>query len=165
MKSDKASQHYAWGLGALSFIQILMSRGLLDNPNRLKAQELIVDGTDLTDWVELNASAINSFTDTVAAGIVLVVSVLLSCTVMVLLRCVVNDLFAPRTKRRGLIAACISFGICLIAGLFFGGLHQASTALIISLPVPFVSWIVFHAGRTPVDQNLAEQQIGEDQYY
>lgn len=165
MKQDKAFQHYAWGLGVLSFIQMLMSHGLLDNPNKLKAQELIVDGADLTALTELAADVGNSFITSVGTGVVLVACTLLSGAVMLLLRYVVKDLFTPDTKRRGLIAAAVSFGVCLFAGLLFGGLHQGETALFISLPVPVISWLVYHIGRVPVDRNSIEQQIGEDQYY
>ena len=165
MKQDKAFRHYAWGLGILTFLQMMMSHGLFENMNLLKAQELIVDGADLTALTELAADAGNSFIRTVGMGLILVACVLLSATVMLLLRFVIKDLFTPDTKCRGLIAAGISFGICFIAGLVFSGLHEASTALFISLPVPGVSWLLYHAGRKPVDQISAEQQIGEDLYY
>ena len=165
MKQDRAFQHYAWALGILSLIQLLMSHGLFENPNKLKAQELTVDGTDLTPLTELAADTANSAVTAIGAGVVFVCCILLAGAVMVLLRYAVKDLFTPQTKRRGLLAAAVSFAVCLLAGILFGGLHQAGTALFISVPLPLISWIVYHVGREPVDQEAAERQIGEDQYY
>lgn len=145
-KIDKASLHYGIGLAALSILQMCMTHGLFQNPNRMKGQELIVDGTDLTPYTELAAEAGNMLVSLIGAVVIFICCVILSAVVMLLLR-LLRDQFDERTAKRGLIFAGISAAVCFLAGLLFSGGHEASTALMLCLPVPAVSWLVYHIGR------------------
>ena len=165
MKQNKASNRYLAGLGALTVVYLCMLHGLMQNPNLLKAQELTVDGADLTPVVDLAASAANSFIMTVGTAVVAVAGILLSGAVMLVLRYFFRDTFTARTARRDLRFAVIAGVLFLAAGLFFSRLHAIGTSLLLCLPVPVVSWLVYHVGREPEDPEQAEQQIGEDQYY
>lgn len=152
-KIDKASLHYGIGLAALSILQMCMTHGLFRNPNRMKGQELIVDGTDMTPYTELAAEAGNLLVSLIGAVVIFISCVILSAVVMLLLR-LLRDQFDERTARRGLIFAGISAAVCFLAGLLFSGGHEASTVLILCLPVPVVSWLTYHIGRaTETKQN------------
>ena len=148
-KIDKASLHYGIGLAALSILQMCMTHGLFQNPNRMKGQELIVDGADLTPYTELAAEAGNSLVSLMGAVVIFICCVILSAVVMLLLRLLLRDQFDERTAKRGLIFAGISAAVCFLAGLLFSGGHEASTVLILCLPVPVVSWLTYHIGRSP----------------
>ena len=162
---DKASNRYLAGLTAVTAVYICMLHGLMQNPNLLKSQELIMDGADLTPFVDLAASAANSFVMTVGTAIVAVAGILLSGAVMLVLRYFFRDTFLAGTARRDLRFAVIAGVLCLAAGLLFSRLQMIGVSLILCLPVPVVSWSVFHAGRAPEDPEQAERKIGEDQYY
>lgn len=146
--TDKASLHYGIGLAALSIVQICMAHGLFDNPNQLKGTELTADGADLSPYTELAAEAGNGLIRLGGIIVMLVTCIILSAVVMLLLRLLLRDRFEQQTVRRGVICAGVSFAVCLIAGLIFGGIRETGTALLLSLPVPAVSWPVYHLGRT-----------------
>lgn len=146
---DKASLHYGIGLTALSILQMCMTHGLFQNPNQIKGQELTVDGTDLTPYTELAAEAGNSLVTLLGAAVIFVCCIILSAAVMMLLRLLLRDKFDERTAKCGLIFAGVSAAVCFLAGMLFSGGHALAAPLILCLPVPAVSWLVYHIGRAP----------------
>lgn len=156
---DKASVYYNSGLILLSALQICMAHGLFVNPNQLKESELIVDGANLTSVSELAATAGNSLIQMLGTVVVFIVCVVLAVVVMLLLRLLLHHKFEAHTARRGLICAFISFAVCFSASIAFSRMREIGTSLLISLPIPVVSWLVYHLGRAPEDnqQNLPDQ--------
>ncbi len=149
IKTDKATTHYAAGLGVLSFLQICMTHGLFDKRNQLRGSELYMDGTDFSQWTDLAADAANSLAGLIGSVIIFIVCAVLSAFVMLLLRSILKAPFDPQTKKRGLFCAAASMIVCFLFGCLFSRLHDVVTVLILSLPVPAVSWLIFHAGREP----------------
>ena len=147
---DRAAIRYCIAFLVLSLLQIILIRGLFTSENYVSMQtDLYVDGADFSPWLSLAETGINSTVYTFSLIVDIVIGVLLSGITMLILRLCSRRLYTAQTRR---ITVPVTLGVtvlCCLLSLVFSRFSAIADALLLYLPVPVLSWCVFHLGAKP----------------
>lgn len=153
-KPDKASTRYLLGFVALSIIQMCLIHGLLTSPEGQKIQtDLYMDGADFSPILSLFDTSVRSLVFQISVFFDIFLGIILSLIVMLILRKRSMYQFTPETRRLDTIVTMICSILFLVISFSFSHFRMILDTCLIFIPVPIVSWFVFHVGKHPDNAN------------
>ncbi|MCI5816311.1 hypothetical protein [Ruminococcus sp.] len=147
-KPHGASVRYGGAFLLVSVIQLCIIHGVVTSDTaREVLPELYADGSDLSPLVSLFSFGVHSLAFSLVVLSAGLYGIIIPFLVMLVMRRFGAPVLPAGTKRRNIRFTLAVALVCLLAGCCFSRFRLIGDTLLMYLPLPAVSWLVFHLGR------------------
>ncbi|MDD6827862.1 MAG: hypothetical protein PUE12_17460 [Oscillospiraceae bacterium] len=148
-KQKKSSMLYHGVFLAISVFQLFIIHGVLSsNTAKETISQLYVDGADFSQLISLIGSGINSLSFSISVFSAVLWGTIIALIVMSVVRRISKDRITKEKRSENLKITIVLSIIFFLIGCFFSGFKIIDTVLIMYLPVPVISWMIFHIGKS-----------------
>ena len=154
MTLKKSVLQYCTSFSLLSIFQLLIIRGVVTSDTGKKAvDELYVDGADFSPLVLLVSGGIHSFAFFLQEFFTVILGIFISMIFMFIIRHFSEKTIEREEKRFNKRYTFIMSLAVIVAGVALAHFKLISDIIIMYIPVPAVSWFVFHGSKKEREDN------------